>query len=341
MSTNTDAAAVVPGREAASQRNGTGPRGRGAARAALMVVGAVLLYALPTILGGSSAIYTTFQLIAIYSLLAYGFDLVQAYVGETSLGHLFFWGIGAYSVGLLVRADLMSPILTLVVAVVTVLVAAVVVGLITLRTTHFVFALVTYAVTVVAMTVVSNVPWLGGSNGLVGIPFLELELGDTVLSAREPAAFWTVCFICLMATILFVSYFKSSRLGVKAMLGQANTELAAIATVDVKRTRAIVFVLSSVPSAVGGWLYAYQRGYVGPDLLDMHFLILMLAGAILVSSRLVVWGPVAGIALLVAQQEYLSLGGNGNAAVLGCFLVAVLLFKPARILRRGVRLHGP
>ncbi len=50
-------------------------------------------------------------------------------------------------------------------------------GLITLRTREFAFSLVTYAAAVVCMNIASNWDFLGGSDGIVGIPPLDLSIG--------------------------------------------------------------------------------------------------------------------------------------------------------------------
>ena len=80
--------------------------------------------------------------------------------------------------------------------------------------------------------------------------------------------------------------------------------------------RLLVFVVSAPISALAGWLYAYQRAYVGPDMFETYFLVLMLTAIVLVGRRLLL-GPLIGTALIIVQQTFFSIGGDGDKIVLG------------------------
>jgi branched-chain amino acid transport system permease protein len=109
---------------------------------------------------------------------------------------------------------------------------------------------------------------------------------------------------------------------------QMNPALAASLGVDPRRVRLAVFVISAPITGLAGWLYAYQRAYVGPDMFETYFLVLMLTSVVLVGRRILI-GPLVGTALLIAQQNLLSLGGDWNKIILGSVLTLVLIFWPA------------
>ena len=98
--------------------------------------------------------------------------------------------------------------------------------------------------------------------------------------------------------------------------------------IDPRKIRLAVFVLSAPITGLAGWLYAYQRAYVGPDMFETYFLVLMLTAVVLVGRRVLV-GPLIGTAILIVQQNLLSLGGDWNKIVLGSVLALVLIFWPA------------
>jgi branched-chain amino acid transport system permease protein len=106
-----------------------------------------------------------------------------------------------------------------------------------------------------------------------------------------------------------------------------NPALAASLGVDPRRIRLAVFVISAPITGLAGWLYAYQRAYVGPDMFESYFLVLMLTAIVLVGRRILL-GPLIGTALLIAQQNLFSLGGDWNKIVLGSVLALVLIFWP-------------
>jgi branched-chain amino acid transport system permease protein len=91
--------------------------------------------------------------------------------------------------------------------------------------------------------------------------------------------------------------------------------------------RLAVLVLSAPVTASAGWLYAYQRAYVGPDLFETYFLVFMLTAVVIVGRRLL-FGPLLGTALILGQERFLSFGGDVDAIVLGGTLIAVLAFFP-------------
>jgi branched-chain amino acid transport system permease protein len=300
---------------------------RAAGRLAALAVVLAFVYEMPRLLGGSVLVYSTCVTVAIFSVMAYGTDMVLSYLGEVSLGHTIFWASGGYAAALLATRLAVNGWATAAAAVAVALALAVVLGLATLRTREFVFSLVTYAAAVVAMEVTFNWAALGGSDGIIGIPKLTLPLPGWVLSGSSSAELWPVALTLLILTVAFIHRFRRSRLGLAALMVQMHPDLAATLGLDPRQVRLRVFVISAPVSALAGWLYAYQRAYVGPDMYESYFLVLMLTAAVLAGRRVLI-GPVIGTALILLQQNYLSLGGDGDRIVLGLVLAGILIFWP-------------
>ena len=288
---------------------------------------ALLGFFLPNVFGGSEVIFTTAVLIAIFAIMSYGNDLILSDLGEVSLGQTVFWAAGAYVTALLVIKSGWGPITSLAAALVIATAIAFVLGLATLRTREFVFSLVTYAAAIIATAIVTNTAAFGGSDGLVGMPLLSFPVVGGRYEAFSNAALWPVAYVLLLLVICFVARFRRSRLGATAVMTHMNPDLATTLGVDVRRTRLFVFTLSAPVSALAGWLYAYQRSYVSPDLLSQFFLLLMLTAVILPGKRLLL-GPLVGTAVLVVQQQHVSFGGDIDRIVLGGVLAVVLLTSP-------------
>jgi branched-chain amino acid transport system permease protein len=289
---------------------------------------AALTFAAPMLLGGGGVIYSAVVLIAIFAVMAYGLDIVVSDLGEVSLAHTVFFAAGSYVTALLAtRAGVASAWVTLAGAIAVSLGCAGLIGLITLRLREFVFSLVTYAVAVVAMTLAANWDFLGGSDGLRGIPTLDLSLPGLPLAARNDRELWPFAFAALVIVIYLVARFRRSALGVAAIMTHLNPRLATMSGIDPARVRLQVFLFSAPISAVAGWLYAYQRAYVSADVLENYFLILMLTAVVLVGRRQLL-GPVAATALVLVQEKFFSFGGNVDKIVLGAVLVAILAFFP-------------
>ena len=302
--------------------------------------------AAPTLLGGGASVYSAAVLIAIFAIMAYGLDVIVSDLGEVSLAHTVFFAAGSYTTAWLsTRGGIGSAWLTLAAAELVALGLAAVIGLVTLRLREFVFSLVTYALAVVAMTVAANWSFLGGSDGMRGIPMLDLSILGLSLTARNDRDLWPFAVALLAITVYLIDRFRHTSLGAAAMMTHLNPRLATMSGIDPARVRLQVFLFSAPVSAAAGWLYAYQRAYVSADLLENYFLILMLTAVVLIGRRQLL-GPLVATALVLIQEKFFSLGGNVDKIVLGSVLVAILAFFPqglaglARPVARLWRQHG-
>jgi branched-chain amino acid transport system permease protein len=299
-----------------------------AIRATAIVALAVIGFFLPKLFGGTSVAYSTLTTIAIFAVMCYGVDIVLSYLGEVSLGHTLFWAIGGYAAANLSVKYGVNGWVTALATVAICLVAAAFLGAVTLRTREFVFSLVTYAAAVVAYEIAFNWDAIGGSDGIVGISALKLPFGFASFSGASQEELWPVAFALLLATLGFIARFRRSKLGTSALMVQMNPALATSLGIDPRQVRLAVFVISAPITGLAGWLYAYQRAYVGPDMFETYFLVMMLTSVVLIGRRILL-GPLIGIALLIAQQNLLSLGGDWNKIILGSVLVVVLVFWPS------------
>ncbi len=288
---------------------------------------AVLVFFIPQLLGGSGSAYSAAVLIAIFAVMAYGLDLIVSDLGEVSLAHTVFFAAGSYTTALLATRTGAGAWLTLAGSVAVALALAAFIGLVTLRLREFVFSLVTYAVAVVAMTLAANWQFLGGSDGVRGIPLLDLSLPGITLQAQDDRTLWPYAFALLVLALYLVDRFRHSALGAAAVMSHLNPRLATMSGIDLARVRLQVFLLSAPISAAAGWLYAYQRAYVSADVLESYFLVLMLTAVVLVGRRQLL-GPLAATAMVLTQEKFFSLGGNVDKIVLGSVLVLILGFFP-------------
>lgn len=289
---------------------------------------ALAVFVAPMLLGGSGAVYSAAVLIAIFAVMAYGLDVIVSDLGEVSLAHTVFFAAGSYTTAWLsTNAGVGSAWITLAASVMVALGFAAVIGLVTLRLREFVFSLVTYAVAVVAMTVAANWAFLGGSDGLRGIPMLDLSVPGVSLTARNDSELWPFAFGLLAVTIYLIDRFRHSALGAAAIMTHLNPRLATMSGIDPARVRLQVFLFSAPVSAAAGWLYAYQRAYVSADVLEAYFLILMLTAVVLIGRRQLL-GPFVATALVLVQEKFFSLGGYVDKIVLGSVLVTILAFFP-------------
>jgi branched-chain amino acid transport system permease protein len=315
------------------------PRSLPLLRTAAVVVLVAVGFFLPRLLGGTSVAYSTLTTIAIFAVMCYGVDVVLSYLGEVSLGHTLFWAVGGYAAANLSVKYGLNGWSTAAATIALCIISAAFLGAVTLRTREFVFSLVTYAAAVVAYEIAFNWDAIGGSDGIVGISALKLPFGFTTYIGATQEDLWPIAFALLLLTLGFIARFRRSRLGTTALMVQMNPPLAASLGIDPRKVRLAVFVISAPITGLAGWLYAYQRAYVGPDMFETYFLVMMLTAVVLVGRRILI-GPLIGTAILIAQQNLLSLGGDWNKIILGSVLALVLIFWPTGLIglfRRLIR----
>jgi branched-chain amino acid transport system permease protein len=307
------------------------PRSMPLLRIAVIVALAAVGFFLPQLLGGTSVAYSTLTTIAIFAVMCYGVDVVLSYLGEVSLGHTLFWAVGGYAAANLSVKYGLNGWSTAAATIALCVVAAAFLGAVTLRTREFVFSLVTYAAAVVAYEIAFNWDAIGGSDGIVGISALKLPFGFANYIGATQEDLWPIAFVLLLLTLAFIARFRRSRLGTAALMVQMNPPLAASLGIDPRKVRLAVFVISAPITGLAGWLYAYQRAYVGPDMFETYFLVMMLTAVVLIGRRILI-GPLLGIGILIVQQNLLSLGGDWNKIILGSVLALVLIFWPTGLI---------
>lgn len=288
---------------------------------------AILVFFVPQLSGGSSAVYSAVVVIAIFAVMSYGLDIVMSDLGEVSLAHPVFFAVGSYTTAILATRAGVDGWATLFGSIVVATIIALFVGLVTLRLREFVFSLVTYALTVVAMTLANNWDFLGGSDGIRGIPKLDMSFLGFSLIAGNDRELWPYAFVLLVVVLYLIARFRKSNLGVSAVMTHENPRLATMSGVSQAKVRLQVFVFSASISASAGWLYAYQRAYLSADVMDIYFLIFMLT-AVVLFGRQQLFGPLAATVLILAQEKFLSFGGYMDKIILGSVLVIILAFFP-------------
>lgn len=137
----------------------------------LVVVVAVLGAVAPLVL--SSSQLTVYILFGTAAMVTVGVSLLMGYAGQVSLGQAAFYGVGAYTAGLMSIHG--SPtLLGLVCAPIVAALLAVLVGIPILRLRGHYLAFATLALQLILFSVVGQVEFLGGDIGLRGIPPLNL-----------------------------------------------------------------------------------------------------------------------------------------------------------------------
>ena len=200
--------------------------------------------------------------VAVTVLFAMAVNLLFGQTGMLSFGQAAYFGIGAYAVGLLMPQE-PNPLLMLMISTLAGAVAAFVVGLITLRTTELVFAMLTLAFGMALYSITFRLQAVGGENGIVGI--IPPDLFSIPLS--DSHALWVFTAVVVTAAMAFLWVLSGSPFGRTLKMIRDDPARAENLGVPVFRFRLAAFTTSGAICGLAGALYAYVQSVASPDAL--------------------------------------------------------------------------
>jgi branched-chain amino acid transport system permease protein len=239
-------------------------------------------------------------LACLYAILVLGLNMTFGYTGQLSLGHVGFWGIGAYTSALLTVDHGWSPLSAMVAGMALSAVAAAPLGIFTRNLSGHYLALATLAFAAIVQVVLFNwVELTGGPNGVGGIP--PLGLGGLVADTPETK------YYSLLGALLLVGLFswrwQNGRYGRRSIALKGNELAARSLGIDTAQVKVVSLVISAAIASFAGSLYAHYVGYISPDVFGFTEMFKMIA-MIIIGGLATVGGPIVGAVLLVFAPEW-------------------------------------
>jgi branched-chain amino acid transport system permease protein len=276
--------------------------------------------------------YTRFVLITIgiNVILCTSLNLVNGYMGEFSVGHAGFMGLGAYAAAILTTkwaANLPgSFLLSIVFGGLVAAAIGVLLALLSFKTRGDYLAIITLAFLMILKSTAENFPYVGGPRGMLGIQNL------TTLT-------WT--FVWMVVSVWVIRNLIYSKFG-RAVIAIREDEIAANAMgVRTREAKVLAFSVSSFFGGVAGALFAHQLQFINPSTFDIvkstEILVMVYLGGIgsLIGSLL---GATIFTVLLQALQPF----GTWRMVIMPLLLVLLMLFRPRGIAgMRELKLFRP
>jgi branched-chain amino acid transport system permease protein len=299
-----------------------------------VLVFALIMAAIPFIPGMPPFWIVLLDNIGLAALVAMGLVLLTGVGGLTSFGQAAFCGFGAYTTAVLTTAYGVSPWLTLPLALLVSGVAAVLLGIITVRLSGHYLPLGTIAWGIALFYLFSKLEFLGRNDGISAIP--PLAIGP--LKMLDPGTIYFVIWIAVILCAVLSMNLLDSRTG-RAIRALRRGHIAAEAFgVQTPRAKLLVFIYAAVLAGLSGWLYAHFQRAANPTPFGAQAGIEYLFIAV-VGGAGYVWGGVLGAAIVVVLKEilqsYLPLvfGGQGQLEIIifGIMLVVLLQLAPTGV----------
>ncbi len=268
--------------------------------------------------------------IAITALFALSLDLILGYAGLVSLGHAAFFGVGAYSAGLLARYYWNEPLAGL-------LLAGIVAGLVGYASSHVIVRFRHLALIMLTMgfglllheAANSASPLTGGADGLQGIRTGDLFGFRFDMFGRTAYAYsLAVLFVCfLISRRIIHSPFGLALRGIR----ENATRMPAIGAPSRAHLRK-AYTIAAVMAGIAGALLTNTTSTVSLEVLSFGrsadvLVILILGGA----GRLY-GGIVGAVIYMVARDQFSGINPQYWYFWIGLLLVLVVMFLPNGIL---------
>ncbi|MCW5747018.1 MAG: branched-chain amino acid ABC transporter permease [Alphaproteobacteria bacterium] len=257
--------------------------------------------AMPLLLPGKRLLINE---IAILALFALSLDLLLGYAGIVSLGHAAFFGVGAYTAGLLAKHGIGEPLVGLLLSMLAAALVGFLSSFLVLRGSDLTRLMVTMGVALMLLEIANRFDTVtGGADGLQGVsmaPLLGLFRFD--LFGRTACAY---SLIVLLLLFLLARRLVRSPFGLSLRAVKGNRLRAVSVGVPADARLVAIYTVAAAYAGAAGALLAQTTQFVSLDVLEFHrsadvLLVLVLGG----SGYL--YGGLIGAAIFKLMQDWLA-----------------------------------
>jgi branched-chain amino acid transport system permease protein len=269
--------------------------------------------------------------VIITALFALSLDLILGYAGIVSLGHAAFFGLGAYTAGLLAVHGWGEPLSGLVCAAAVAALAGYATSFLVIRGRDLAQLMITLGVGQLVLEAANKAAWLtGGIDGLSDVPMWRVA-GMFRFDLAGRTAYWYSLVVAFLGFVV-AKRIVSSPFGLSLRAIREGAPRMPAIGAPVGRRRVAVFTISAALAGIAGALLAQTTQFVGLDVLDFQrsasVLIMLALGG---TGRL--YGAFLGAGLFMLMQDYLA---RQNPVYwefwIGLLLVVVVLFARGGVL---------
>ncbi|HSD50440.1 MAG TPA: branched-chain amino acid ABC transporter permease [Candidatus Methylomirabilis sp.] len=283
------------------------------------IIGAVAVVALLAAAPGIVSAFMVQFLINLFmmAILAESWNIIGGFTGYASFGNVAFFGIGAYTTGVLLTRVEVPFALALPAGGLVAMIFAAAVGLPILRLKGHYFAIATLGVAETMREVVYNLEFTGKGTGLV-MPIV-----------RNPLIFFYSMLGILAAVTLVNWWLSASRFGYGLTAIREDEDAAAVMGINTPLYKTIAFALSGCFTGLAGGVYAYWITFIDPEAVFKVIITVQLIIMAVFGGTGTVLGPLLGAVVLSAISELLATQLVTLAELFnGFIIILVVLFMP-------------
>lgn len=266
----------------------------------------------------------------IFSIFGMGYDICLGFTNQTSLGHSFFFGAGAYGAIfsiLYLRAGIFSSLSSSVFAG---FVLAIIMGTICVRLSESYFVIVTAIFSAIFHLLAMDTTWLTGGDDGLSITLPPVSLGWVKFSLYNPYINYYFVLVFLALSYFFLRRIIRAPIGKIFVAIRENQIRAHFLGYNIFRYKLIAFVLSGMFGTLSGALYALTLRYASADFFGIYWSILPIVWCLIGGSGTLT-GSWIGVVILSLFQYYVSAWWSHYLLLFG----VVILFIQ-KVSRKGI-----
>lgn len=306
--------------------------------AALATLG---LLALPLLID-SPAHQNLLILVLMAAQLGVAWNILGGFAGQVSLGHVAFFGIGAYTSTMLLQNFGINPWAGALIGGGVAVAVGLVIGWPCFRLKGHYFTMATIAVAELIQVLFNNWDLAGSAVGLT-IPMDKQGVAAMVFSSKLPYYYLALGLLVLSLGVnLWIS---RSFLGYYFRAIKDEPDAARSLGVNLTRYKLVALSFSAFLAALGGTLYAQKELYIDPNSVLHTGLSIKMALVTILGGVGTLLGPVIGATVftLIEEGSRIAFGGTGRGTdtiVQALIIIGIAVYKPAGLLGWGAELWG-
>jgi branched-chain amino acid transport system permease protein len=281
-----------------------------------------LLCVLPLI-GLSTYALHILILVIMWSVIGIGWNVLGGYCGQVSFGHAAFFGMGAYTAGLVYFHLGLSAWWGLLACIPVVTLTSLVIGYICLRLRGAYFALATLALGEVLRVTAENL-----------VKFTQGNLGIMIKQRTWVDKTWYFYIVLLIAagTFLRVKKVVESKFGYYFVAIREDQDAAESMGIDTTLYKTIALCLSGTLTGMAGAFYMNYMGYIDPaTVFPLYDISIVTVMVVMVGGVATYWGPVIGAVIMVFLAEVIRSMpkiGAAHQTIFGIILIFIIMYLP-------------
>ena len=288
---------------------------------------------------------------AIWAILSVSLNLVVGFTGLLSVGHVGFFGVGAYAMAILTSDPAYEQLRTeaiptfglpffaaLPVSVVLAGIVAIVVGVVFNRFRDDIYVLVSFGFAIIAFNVFLN--WRELTRGAFGIhEIARPAFGGWVLDKELEFLLLVLVFLALVVLVSWL--LVTSSFGRVLTAIREDEQAIEVFGYRVTHFKLAVWVISAMMAGLAGGLFSSWTSFIDPN----SFILLesiLLVSIVILGGLASIWGSLLGAMAFVLLEEGMrflpfmpvEFIGQARQVVLGLLLVLLMLFRPQGLVGR-------